>query len=247
LDHGHFLADLTWQQAEPLLTPEQVVVLPLGAASKEHGPHLRLDNDRVLADYFAQRVCEASAVLIAPTLSYHFYPTFTDYPGSVTLSCNTAATLTAEICESLAGFGARRFYCLNTGFSTLQPLELVRQRLAGNGCLFAYTELALLLDPVAAQIAKQPGGTHADEVETSMMLHIAPQRVDMQSAVCDYHPGRGLSRTPVPGKAYSPSGVYGDATLATAEKGERFVSAVVSGLLADIENLRTAALPAATG
>jgi creatinine amidohydrolase len=242
---GHFLADLTWQQAEPLLTSEQVMVLPLGAASKEHGPHLRLDNDRVLADYFAQRVCEASAVLVLPTLNYHFYPAFTDYPGSITLSCETAEALTAEICGSLASFGARRFYCLNTGFSTLQPLELVRQRLAGDGCLFAYTKLAALLDPVAAQIAEQPGGTHADEVETSMMLHIAPQRVDMQSAVCDYRPGRGLSRTPVPGKAYSPSGVYGDATLATAEKGEQFVAAVVSGLLADIEDLRTAPLPAA--
>ncbi|MDH3713289.1 MAG: hypothetical protein OET44_05500 [Gammaproteobacteria bacterium] len=50
---SRFLADLTWQQEELLLTLEQVVVVPLGAASKEHGPHLRLDNDRVLADYFA--------------------------------------------------------------------------------------------------------------------------------------------------------------------------------------------------
>ena len=241
---GHFLADLTWQQAEPLLTPERVVVLPLGAASKEHGPHLRLDNDRVLADYFAQRVCDASAVLVCPTLNYHYYPAFTDYPGSVTLSCNTAAAVTAEICESLAGFGARRFYCLNTGFSTLQPLGLAQRRLAANGIRFAYTELPILLDPVAAQIAEQAGGTHADEVETSMMLHIAPERVDMQCAVCDYSPGRGLSRTPVPGKAYSPSGVYGDATLATVEKGEQFVAAVVAGLLADIEKLRLAPLPA---
>ncbi|MDH3713290.1 MAG: creatininase family protein [Gammaproteobacteria bacterium] len=184
-------------------------------------------------------------MLIAPALNYHFYPAFTDFPGSVTLSCNTAAALTAEICESLASFGARRFYCLNTVFSTLQPLELVRQRPAGSGLLFTYTDLALLLDPVAAQIAEQPGGTHADEVETSMMLHIAPQRVDMQSAVCDYHPGRGLGRSRVPGKAYSPSGVYGDATLATAEKGKQFVAAVVSGLLADVDNLRMAPLPVA--
>jgi len=243
MTRGHLLADLTWQQAEPLLTPERIVVLPLGAASKEHGPHLRLNNDRVLADYFAQQVCDAREVLICPTLDYHYYPAFTDYPGSVTLSCDTAAALTAEICESLASFGARRFYCLNTGFSTLEPLALAQRRLTGKGCLFAYTELQMFLDPVATQIAEQAGGTHADEIETSMMLYIAPQRVDMKNAVCDYSPGRGLSRTPVPGKAYSPSGVYGDATLATVEKGEQFVAAVVAGLLADIEKLQTAPLP----
>lgn len=242
---GRYLADLTWQQAEPLLTPDRVVVLPLGAASKEHGPHLRLDNDRVLAEYFAQTICDADDVLICPTLGYHYYPAFTDYPGSVTLSCDTAVALTAEVCESLASFGARRFYCLNTGFSTVQPLGLVRRRLADNGCLFAFTELHRLLDPVSAQIGEQPGGTHADEVETSMMLYIAPDRVDMQSAVCDYSPGRGLSRTPVPGKAHSPSGVYGDATLATVEKGEKFVAAVVAGLIAGVEKLRAAQLPAA--
>ncbi|MDH3453042.1 MAG: creatininase family protein [Gammaproteobacteria bacterium] len=245
--HGYFLADLTWQQAEPLLTPETVVVVPLGAASKEHGPHLRLNNDQVLADYFAHRLCEASEVLICPTLNYHYYPAFTDYPGSVTLSCATAAALTAEVCESLASFGARRFYCLNTGFSTLQPLGMARRRLVAKGCLFAFTELPVLLDSVTTDLAEQAGGTHADEVETSMMLYISPDRVDMQSAVCDYQPGRGLSRTPVPGKAHSPSGVYGDATLATLEKGVQFVETVVAGILAGVQKLRDAPLPATAG
>ena len=243
--NGRYLADLTWQEAEPLLTPERVVILPLGAASKEHGPHLRLNNDQVLADYFAERLRETRDVLICPVLNYHYYPAFTDYPGSVTLSCETAAALTAEVCESLASFGARRFYCLNTGFSTLQPLGIVRRRLVAAGCLFAFTELPVLLDSVTAELAEQPGGTHADEVETSMMLFIAPDRVDMQSAVCDFEPGRGLSRTPVPGKAYSPSGVYGDATLANVEKGVQFVETAVAGIRADVEKLEDAPLPAA--
>lgn len=243
--HGEYLADLTWQQAEPLLNPDRVVVVPLGAASKEHGPHLRLDNDQVLADYFAARLHEAAEVLICPTLNYHYYPAFTDYPGSVTLSCETAAALTAEVCESLASFGARRFYCLNTGYSTLQPLGIARRRLAAAGCLFSFTELPVLLDAVVADLAEQAGGTHADEVETSMMLYIAPDRVDMENAVCDFQPGRGLSRTPVPGKAYSASGVYGDATLANVEKGVKFVETAVAGIIADVLRLRDAPLPGA--
>ncbi len=240
---GRYLADLTWQQAQALLDEARVLVLPLGAGAKEHGPHLRLDNDRVLAEYFAERLRAVEDVLVLPTLVYHYYPAFTDYPGSVSLERATAANLTFEVCASLAAHGARRFYCLNTGFSTLQPLGEVAERLAAVGSLFAFTDLPALLEPVAAQIGEQVGGTHADEVETSMMLHIAPERVDMRLAVCDYHPGRGLSRRPVPGKAWSASGVYGDATLASRAKGERFVAAVEAGIGRDIGMLRAARLP----
>ena len=60
---GVELANLTWVQAEKALAGDQVVVIPLGAASKEHGPHLRLDNDFHLAEYFKRRVLAASAVV----------------------------------------------------------------------------------------------------------------------------------------------------------------------------------------
>ena len=49
---GVVLADLTWNEAEKVLAPDAVVVIPLGAQAKEHGPHLRLDNDFQLAEYF---------------------------------------------------------------------------------------------------------------------------------------------------------------------------------------------------
>src|SRR5690242_17383279 len=53
---GIRLQDITWQEAERALTPDAVVVIPLGAAAKEHGPHLRLQNDLLLAEYFERRV-----------------------------------------------------------------------------------------------------------------------------------------------------------------------------------------------
>ena len=76
------LEGLTWPEAETVLTPETVVLIPLGAASKEHGPHLRLRNDLTLADYLTQRVADATSVVVAPTLTYHHYPAFLEYPGS---------------------------------------------------------------------------------------------------------------------------------------------------------------------
>ncbi|MBL7877908.1 MAG: creatininase family protein, partial [Cyclobacteriaceae bacterium] len=68
---GIKLGDLTWQQAEKILTPETVVVIPLGAEAKEHGPHLLLKNDLILAEYLQQRVLQEANVVIAPMINYH--------------------------------------------------------------------------------------------------------------------------------------------------------------------------------
>ena len=79
LSKGVRLEHSSWKDAEKLLTADSVVVIPIGAALKEHGPHLRLRNDLTLAEYFADRVTQASAVVATPPLTYHFYPAFLDY------------------------------------------------------------------------------------------------------------------------------------------------------------------------
>src|SRR5262245_26274296 len=94
---GTLLEDLTWQEAEKKLTADAVVVIPLGAASKEHGPHLKLKNDLLLAEYFKKRVLEGADVVVAPTLNYHFYPAFVEYPGSTHLRLETARDLTIDV------------------------------------------------------------------------------------------------------------------------------------------------------
>jgi creatinine amidohydrolase len=243
---GIVLAELTWLEAERALGPETVVVIPLGAAAKEHGPHLRLDNDLTLADYFGRRVLAEAEVVMLPTVPYHYYPAFVEYPGSTTLRLETARDVMIDIVRSIAAYGPRRFYVLNTGVSTNKALQPAAELLAQEGVLLRYTDLLAVAKPVEQEIAEQPWGTHADEIETSMMLYIAPVRVDMSNAVADAQPKGelpGLSRDPSSGKTYSKSGVWGDATLATRDKGERVVEAIVAGMLADIEALRVAELP----
>ena len=120
---GVELSELTWLEAEEVQGPETVVVIPLGAASKEHGPHLRLDNDLRMAEYLKDRVLRAADVVVAPVVNYHFYPSFLEYPGSTHLRFETARDVVDDIVRSLAGYGPRRFYVLNTGVSTLRPLE----------------------------------------------------------------------------------------------------------------------------
>jgi creatinine amidohydrolase len=241
---GIVLGDLTWMEAEKVLTPDAVIVIPLGAESKEHGPHLRLDNDFRLATYFRGRILAASNVIMAPTINYNFYPAFVDYPGSTHLRLETARDLIVDVVHSLAHYGPRKFYVLNTGVSTLRPLEAAAAILRAEGIQFTYTDILHVGEAAEASVRQEARGTHADEIETSMMLYMYPDRVDMAKAVKDDDPqGKGpLSRRPgVPGTTYSPSGVWGDATLATREKGRVVVEAMVAGMLREIEALR--ALP----
>jgi creatinine amidohydrolase len=239
-----FLEDMTWQDAERALTRDAIVVVPIGAASKEHGPHLRLANDWILAEYLRRRLAEREAVVVAPIVGLSFYPAFVEYPGSISLRLETARDVVIDVVRSLARHGPRRFYALNTGISTLRALRPAAEALAAEGIVLHYTDLSKALAATEQQIMQQEGGTHADELETSMMLYIAPTTVDMSRAVKDYHTGTGpLTRNPAGPGVYSPTGSWGDPTLATRAKGERLVGALVDALVADVAALRAAPLP----
>src|SRR5215468_9511570 len=92
-----FLEDMTWQDAERALTPDAIVVIPIGAAAKEHGPHLRLANDWIMADFLRRRLAERSRVVVAPIVGLSFYPAFVEYPGSIGLGLDTARDVLIEV------------------------------------------------------------------------------------------------------------------------------------------------------
>lgn len=242
---GVLLENLTWQEAEKVLTPDAIVVIPIGAESKEHGPHLKLNNDWLMAEYLKHEVIERTNVVVAPTVNYHYYPAFVEYPGSTTLRLETARDLMVDICKSLARYGPKRFYALNTGVSTIRPLRMSAELLANDGITLRSTDILKVNEAAEKQVQQEEGGTHADELETSMMLVIAPSSVDMKKAVKDYHPSGkgGLSRDPNGTGDYSASGVFGDATLATRKKGEILVRGLVDGIVKEIDQLRASRTP----
>ena len=211
------------------------MVIPLGAAAKQHGPHLPLNNDALIANWLAESVASTSSVLVAPLMNASFYPAFVDYPGSISLNAETARDLLVETCLSLAAHGAKKFYVLNTGVSTEGPLAKAQEILEQKDLRFEYLKLGSALQSLPDGLLQQGWGSHADEHETSLMLYIAPEVVDMSKAVDDGSEGKGpLSRSHDEG-IYSPSGVYGQATLATKEKGEAVAQALLQQVLQDIE------------
>jgi creatinine amidohydrolase len=232
--------NLTWVQAEQVLKKYEVVLIALGARTKEHGPHLLLRTDYIMAEYLKNRVAELVPVAVLPTMQYGYYPSFLEYPGSVSIQAETFKNVIKDICLSMNGYGMRKFYVLNTGISTLRPLEAAAEELKPSGIVLRHLNLLDVDKALPQGLLKQEGGSHADEAETSMMLFIAPDTVDMTKAVKDYdsRPGRkGLTRNPQGSGTLSPTGIWGDPTLATREKGKIIVEATILTIVGQVRDL----------
>ncbi len=242
-DKATLLENIPWTEARTILTDTTIVVIPLGAESKEHGPHLQLKNDFLIAEYLKGRIAKTQPVVIYPTINYHYYPAFLEYAGSTSLQLETAYSMLVDICRVISAHGPRKFYILNTGVSTLLPLRIAQEILARQGLQMTFTDILHVAGDAETRIKQQPTGTHADEIETSMMLYMAPQSVDMKKAARDIPAVDGpgpLSLDPK-NPRYSPTGIYGDATLATLEKGRIVVEAMVEGINREINALRKSA------
>ena len=232
LSRGVFLADLTWAEAGERFAAGAPVVIPVGAAAKEHGLHLPLDTDRRVAHELARRVAERLPVIVAPVVGFGYYPAFVAYPGSQHLRAETFMALVAELAGNLIGHGVRKIAILNNGVSTEAPLAEAARRIRdqhGVGILIANTRE---LGRGADALLQQRSGGHADERETSVMLALAPETVKLARAREAYRPaGAPTPFSPDPASpGYNPTGATGDPTLATAEKGRAILDAMVREL-----------------
>ena len=231
------VADLTWDRVAERLAGGAAALLPIGAGAKQHGLHMTMATDQVFAEYFAGVVAEKIDALIWPTLTYGAYPAFVAYAGSASLSDATFQSVVTEIADALLGFGAQRVLILDTGLSTLAPVEAAIRATSDPSRL---RHLKVFAGPRFVKTAKalqqQPYGSHADEIETSLMLAIAPGLVDMSRAEASPFSPDGPSQGPLSphdpnAPNYSPSGSFGDPTLASAEKGRKVLAAIVEDLM----------------
>lgn len=194
-----------------------------------------MNTDFLQAEWLAKRLIEAAPVAVWPTLSYGHYPAFIEFPGSCSVASEIFQALSAQIIDDILRAGSRVVIVINTGISTIRPLHAAindsrqpaRVRLANvyEGANYRTAE---------ARLRQQPCGGHADELETSIMLAIAPERVRMGRAqACTREMVSGpLNRNDPDAPNYSPSGVYGDPRLASREKGEILLRAMLADLLA---------------
>lgn len=244
-----FLEDISWTSARDILNKESTVVIPLGAGAKEHGPHLPLSTDFIQAEGLKKLVAKQKKVIITPTISYGYYPAFIKYAGSTTTYWHTSRDLIVEIVRTLSGFGPRRFYIINIGVSTTPTLAAAAAILKNEGILLYYSDYRRAnFTRIDDELKKTGYGGHADDLESSNVLYLRPDLVDMSKAKNDSSaknkPGP-MTPYELEGGTYNPSGINGYAQLADKKSGKKYLEAFANTLISEIEEVMHAQLPSA--
>lgn len=247
-DNANVVETLSWDVVAARIARGASAILPIGAGAKEHGFHLPMSTDRIAAERLAAILASRIDALTWPVVNYGYYPAFTDYAGSVTLSAETFERLIAEMTTSLLGYGVRAVFVLDTGISTIAPVARALARIGNDRTFHLTIHEGVRYKSAATKIAEQDYGSHADELETSLMLALAPQFVDMSRAEASPPAARAARGPLTPSDPalpnYSRSGSFGDPTLATREKGEILLAAMVDDLVAQAKMFLTGAMAA---
>ncbi|MBI5322336.1 creatininase family protein [Bradyrhizobium sp.] len=230
-----FVGHMTWDEVAHRIDAGAAAILPIGAGAKQHGLHMSLGTDRIQAEFLSSRLAARIDALVWPALTYGHYPAFIEYAGSTSLSAATFEAMVAEIASEILRHGCRALLVLDTGISTRDSVDRALARLAARNTLHLGIHEGPRYRHAAAALARQGHGSHADELETSLMLAIAPEIVDMpraeaSPAIAQAVPGR-LTPSDRTSPNYSRSGSFGDPTLATLEKGEALLAAMLDDLV----------------
>ena len=237
--------EMTWMEFKAKIDEGAITILPIGAC-EQHGPHLPLCVDTVLANGFAERLAQRVGGMVAPAINYGYKskplsgggPLF---PGTVDLNGDTLVRLTYDVLEELIKDGVKKIMVLSCHFENeafvCEAVDLIAQK---------YGEQAKILianwwDPMPAEIIRevsvtdacskaQPGnGTSSN---TLSMMAFAPElvheerMVDTQGATpCPYH------IYPVPKDAVPPTGVLAPARSSSAARGQLIIDSVLDELV----------------
>ena len=246
------------------LAAQTVAVLPV-AAVEQHGPHLPLSVDAALLD----GVIQAALPLLPAELPVLFLPRHQlglstehrSYPGTLTLSPSTLIALWTELGECVARAGIKKLLLLNGHGGNVSPMDIVARELRQRCGLLVYSSSWFglpLPDAVSGLFSAQEHrfGIHGGEIETSMMLHLAPETVHMEHARhwrstsqdrAERHAILGNGKSAKMGWAmedYHSAGAVGNAAAASADKGQAVVQAAGAALAQLLAELH--ALPLST-
>jgi creatinine amidohydrolase len=241
---GRFFPYLSWTEIEALPDRHRTVIIQPVGAIEQHGPHLPVAVDSAIGLAVLGRALEqldpAIPAYALPSLYYGKSNEHWHFPGTITLSAQTLIATLMEVGESLYRAGFRKWILMNSHGGQPQIMEIVARDLHQKYEDFEVFPFFTWRVPhiVKSLLTEKEGhlGIHAGDAETSLLLAILPETVRMDRAVAEYPPvPEGiltLERTlPIPWvtRDISRSGVIGDPTTATAEKGEQIWASLAAG------------------
>ena len=241
---------LTWAEMNEAIVMQKVVILPTGS-TEQHGRHLPLDVDVFLAESVCLEVGRRAPerVLVLPPIAYGLNLHHIDFPGTIHIEPEIFIAFGLNITKSVAYHGFKKILIVNGHGSNTPLIDLIARKtvLETNSLCAALSYFSLAI-AAFNQIKDTPVMAHADEFETSLYLHLAPERVQLDKAgagddvMGKYMSSDSTYNYPVRFNDFwgrwTQLGVHGDATTATAEKGEVIFEAVVTGLLELVDEWR---------
>lgn len=249
-----FFPYLSWTDIQAMPNKENVVLIQPVGAIEQHGPHLPLIVDAAIGVAVLGKALEKLDAIVPayalPALYYGKSNEHWHFPGTITLSAETLLATLMEVAESIYRAGFRKLIFMNSHGGQPQVMEIAARDLHIKYSDFLVFPLFTwrvphitgeLLSPQEKKL-----GIHAGDAETSIMLSILPEQVKMEKAVAEYPPEQPQgSLLSIEGKLsfawatrdLSKSGVVGNPTVATKEKGDRILESVSDGWVRAIQDI----------
>lgn len=229
---------IAWPEFQALCQKGAPLFIAVGA-HEEHGPHCSLLTDTLMSHALAERLADALDGLLLPPLSYGECYTTSGYPGTISLRPETLRMLAEDIGHGVMKSGGQSLIFVNGHFGNKAPLTEAAQSLTARGLpamVLDYPGMVDIAEAVCVSKPPRPFFYHADEFETSIVLALRPDWVNMEKAEPGYplfpadydeNPRQLLSD-------FNPNGVFGDPTQATAEKGQRLLRMLTEAALPEV-------------
>jgi creatinine amidohydrolase len=241
-----FFPYLTWTDIQAMPNKENVAIIQPVGSIEQHGPHLPLMVDSAIAvavlGKALTKLDPSVPAYALPPLYYGKSNEHWHFPGTITLSAQTLLAVLTEMAESIYRSGFRKLVLMNAHGGQPQVMEIAARDIHQKYEDFMIFPLFTWRVPNIAEELLTPKelayGIHAGDAETSLLLSILPEQVKMERAVAEYPQGlpedsllsmEGQLPFAWLTRDVSHSGVMGDATVATKEKGDRILESLADG------------------
>lgn len=223
-----------WVDLEARAQRTDLALVPLGAV-EVYGPHLPQGTDGIVALALCRQLGTRIDALIAPLIPVGYSAALDAFPTTLSVPPEALAAYTRGIVDSLLKLGVRRVLFINGHAGNVPLIDALSHDLARPGRRFAQLDVWRFVQPLCADLlgSEEWKFGHAGETMTSVMLHLHPEYVRMDRATKGdpATPGRPLGLSgPRNYREYVPTGLLGDATLATAEKGREIVGRILDAV-----------------
>ncbi len=253
-----WLQDMTWEEAEHMLESSKgTIIIPVGS-TEQHGPHLPLGTDTMVANTLAEDAARQTGIPVAPPLWFGWSPHHMVLPGTITIRPEILVEMAYDIMSSLHRHGFSKIILLNGH----RIVNVTWMQIAGERAKRELGATVVIFDPayMSKSFAKEAGWGavgHAEEIEGSHMWYRFPERVKMERAVDNPHRGRPLysvdpaftgdtlcyvpsSEAEMRDAAKAAGGTTGEPSKASVEGGKRYHDHLVSRLVEVIRMLQAA-------